>query len=92
MKTEKTRIVPGYTVPERTQSYDEYHCDRCGKEICDEDPGDDHRHYLFVSLDQYECVSYVRDRDYCPGCMTLVWDAISLLIKADPQLEREDLG
>lgn len=66
-----------------------YRCDKCGKEISREDNYGDYAHELMISLDQDECVSYLRQRDYCPDCIEGIWNAINEIIGADPGAERE---
>lgn len=67
-----------------------YRCDKCGKEISREDHEGDYAHELLITLDQFECVSYLRERDYCPGCLEPIWLAINALIGGDPDTEHED--
>lgn len=59
-----------------------------GEKLNRDDP-ENFAHEITITLDQDQCVNFYRSRDYCPDCMTPVWDAINLLIKADPDLERD---
>ena len=35
-------------------------------------------------------MSFLRRRDYCTACLEPIWQAISKLIKADPDAEGDD--
>lgn len=67
-------------------------CDGCGLEIFEDlqDEYDQEANELFIALNQHQCVSMLRYRDYCTECLEPVWDAIMKLIKADPDTEREE--
>lgn len=73
----------------------DYFCDGCGGQVYPEgygalaDEGQRYAHQLTISLDPAECVSFFRRRDYCPACLEPVWQAISKLINADPNEERD---
>jgi hypothetical protein len=67
-----------------------YACDGCGGEISPEDTEETCAHELVVSLDMDQCVHFLRRRDYCPACLEPIWQAISKLIKADPDLDGDD--
>lgn len=66
-----------------------YTCDGCGKKIDPDDWDGDYAHELTIWLDQDQCVNFFRQRDYCPDCLEPIWAAISQLIKADPDAERD---
>ena len=66
-----------------------YQCDKCGGEISREDHFERYAHELNITLDQDECVNFLRRRDYCPACLEPVWRAINELIGADPDAERD---
>lgn len=68
----------------------DYTCDQCGKPISREDHDGDYAHELQVGLDMQECVSFFRQRDYCPACLGPIWQAICKLIGGDPDEEREE--
>ena len=66
-------------------------CDGCGGEILEDTPYEElYANELFIALNQADCVSLLRYRDYCLACLEPVWDAIMKLIKADPDTEREE--
>lgn len=81
-KTEKLEKVIVYS--------DDITCDKCHKKI---DPdawvGDRVGHELHVWLDPDQCVNFFRARDYCDDCYRPIWEAINILLHADPDEERD---
>jgi hypothetical protein len=67
-----------------------YACDGCGRPISPEDDGDGYANDLAVALNQNECVSFYRLRDYCTKCLEPIWQGICKLINSDPDLEGSD--
>ena len=87
--------LPEEVIPARPGRRVRYRCDKCGREITREDHGDDYAHELNVWLDMEECVSFFRQRDYCPACLEPVWAALNGFLGTDPDKERdpeEDYG
>lgn len=66
-------------------------CDGCGGEI-DTDAAlpEQCANLLTITLNEGECVSFTRRRDYCTACLEPIWHAISKLINADPEQEGAD--
>lgn len=89
MREEKTKVIPQQVIEQWTTHYIEYHCDRCGRLISKDDHLDGYAHELAIAMDSDECVNFYRRRDYCPACLTPVWEAINKLIGADPDEERD---
>jgi hypothetical protein len=72
----------------------DYTCDGCGGTIYrDTDVGvlDQRRyaHELVIQLDMYECVNFLRQRDFCPACLDPIWQEINKLLGTDPDEERD---
>lgn len=67
-----------------------YACDGCGGEISPGDIDETFANELVITLNQDECVSFFRRRDYCTACLEPIWQAVSKLIKADPDTEGDD--
>lgn len=66
-------------------------CDGCGEEISVSWPEGMYAHELIILLDQEECVNFLRERDYCPACLTPLWEAVNRLIGvADAWAAREE--
>jgi len=65
-------------------------CDGCGKPVSPDGGQDDFAHELVIALDQDECVSFYRQRDYCPSCLERIWREINRLIRADPDCDGDD--
>lgn len=85
----ETRTSREEAVTFRTVEITDYACDRCGKKIDPDDWDGDTAHELVITLDDQQCVSFFRRRDYCPDCLKPIWDAINTLIRADPGKERD---
>lgn len=90
MREEITEIIPQHLVPSMEVSATKYNCDSCGKplQLQELDP-DSCLQELIISLNQDECVNFLRIRDYCPACLDPVWGAVNKLIGADPDAERD---
>ena len=90
MREETTEIIPQHLVPQMEIPCTKYTCDSCGKPLQLEglDP-DSCLQELIIMLNQYECVNFLRIRDYCPACLNPVWEALNKLIGADPDAERD---
>ena len=67
-----------------------YTCDGCGGEISPDDMDETFANELVIALNQDQCVCSIRRRDYCAACLEPIWQAISELIKADPDAEGDD--
>jgi hypothetical protein len=81
MRTERRRELP----PEiRHEWVTDYTCDGCGGIISRDNHDESFAHELIITLDGEECVNFFRRRDFCPGCLKPVWDAVNKLIGASP--------
>jgi hypothetical protein len=93
MREEFTDIIPAHRVEEMSVIKVRVTCDGCKKDLGTlygtYDPDASH---LLLGLNEGECVSFVRERDYCIVCLEPIWVAINKAIGADPDVEREDLG
>lgn len=71
---------------------EERRCDGCGDEVSLNWPEGMYAHELAIALDQDACVSLLRERDYCPGCLTPLWTKLNRLIgvTGDPWAEQEE--
>jgi hypothetical protein len=81
------RKIIGYkpvTVRSLSVPIEERTCDKCGIVVSHVDPDGTYAHELWVALDEDECVSFVRQRDYCSECLEPIWQAICTLINSDP--------
>lgn len=63
----------------------EYSCDRCAQPIPSESTFDTEPSILEIGLNNGECISYTRLRDYCSPCLEIVWYAIHEIIGGDPE-------
>lgn len=87
-RTVTTKLTP--QPPRRIDTID-IACDGCGGEIAtDAALEEQYANKLIITLNEDECVSMTRRRDYCTACLEPIWDAISKLIKADPEQEGAD--
>jgi hypothetical protein len=73
----------------RIEAVIEVRCDGCGGVMSQGEPGELLANELVIMLNQSQCVSFTRFRDYCGDCLEPVWLAVNDLIKADPSVERD---
>jgi hypothetical protein len=91
-REEYMELVPAFTVEAHTLPCQRIKCDGCGRPLTDDHQGTaDDASILYIILYEGDCVSFPRVRDYCNTCLVPIWKAISKLIGADPDVEREDL-
>lgn len=69
-----------------------YTCDGCAAPVTRDDQGGGYAHELEIYLDDGQCVSFRRRRDYCPACLNPIWKKIHELIGGDPELDGDDVG
>lgn len=75
------------TVQARTMTVTttEFFCDECGAALTDETHNE-----LYAALNEGECVSLTRRRDYCNEHIGPIWEAINNMIVADPEQTGHD--
>jgi hypothetical protein len=88
VRTVETQVLPQPPKQVHTISIT---CDGCGGEIATNAAVEEqYANRLAITLNEHECVSMTRYRDYCTACLEPIWDAISKLIKADPEQDGAD--
>lgn len=63
----------------------EFFCDECGQKLTDET-----RNELFIALNEGECMSMTRRRDYCNEHLGPIWEHMNNMIGADPEQDGHD--